>query len=250
MKTITVFSLKGGTGRTSVVCNLAAALYRQGRRCMAIDTDPQNALGLHLGMQVGERFGIARETLTEKELDEFRKTAGSPMPYVPFGHCDLQEYLDMEGAYLFDQVWWTQRKAALVNSDTEFLLLDTPSGLLGHAYQRFEESDLVLIVLRPDAASYATIPDTEALLARYPQVKWVRYLINEMDASKTLCNDVRQAMSNTLGERLLKVTVPLDEAMRDSFGQQRSTVEHHPESQSARAFHELAKWVMSTLPTH
>jgi len=103
------------------------------------------------------------------------------------------------------------------------------------------------VVLLPDAASYATIPDTEALLAQNAHSGLVRYLINGMDAGRSLSNDVRAAMSNTLGEKLLKFTIPTDEAMRESFAQQRSVVEHHPESQSARAFQELSKWIISTL---
>lgn len=41
MRSIAVMSIKGGTGKTSTVVNLAAGLARAGRRVLVLDTDPQ-----------------------------------------------------------------------------------------------------------------------------------------------------------------------------------------------------------------
>ena len=46
MNVLTVASRKGGTGKTTLTAHLAAHAHAQGRRCLAIDADPQGSLGL------------------------------------------------------------------------------------------------------------------------------------------------------------------------------------------------------------
>ena len=47
MKVITVVSAKGGVGKTTLAANLASVIAARGRRVLALDLDPQNALRLH-----------------------------------------------------------------------------------------------------------------------------------------------------------------------------------------------------------
>ena len=63
MRVVSVVSAKGGVGKTTLAANLASVLGSNGRRVIAVDFDPQNALRLHLGLPIDNFDGIARATL-------------------------------------------------------------------------------------------------------------------------------------------------------------------------------------------
>ena len=51
MNVIAIVSAKGGVGKTTLTANLATALDRLGVATLLLaDLDPQNALGLHFGV--------------------------------------------------------------------------------------------------------------------------------------------------------------------------------------------------------
>ena len=245
MKTVAIFSIKGGTGRTSVACNLGAELTQQGRRCTVVDGDPQNSLGLHLGMAVGERFGLGRHDLTSHDIARHQRGL-TKVSYLPFGQCSFEELLEVERSSVENYAWLDERLHRLLPPGTEIALIDLPAGARGWTYHVLSGADLVLAVLLADAASYSTLPVTEELLSRCG-ARHVAYLVNAMDARLPLSVDVRAAMNVVVGKSLLPFTMPADEAMREAFAQQKTVQEHAPDSQAAFAFGELGDWVQSVL---
>ena len=247
MKTVSVFSMKGGTGRTTVTCNLGAQLLDRGYDCVLVDADPQNALGLHMGMDVGERFGLARDGLTAKDFGAFNQRAGGPIPYLPFGHCSLDELLALERAGHQDPLLLTRRMTEALPAGTDVVLVDTPAGHGRWSSAFLRAADLVLVVLQADAVSYATLPACEELLGQRGLPGVVGYLINQMDSRRSLSGDIQASMENMLGDELLGFTVPDDEAIREAVANQLSLLEHAPDSYAVRSFRELANWITHIL---
>lgn len=58
MPLICFASPTGGTGRTTLAANVARELSRAGARVIALDLDPQNALGFHFGLDLRDAFGF------------------------------------------------------------------------------------------------------------------------------------------------------------------------------------------------
>ncbi len=247
MKTLTVFSMKGGTGRTTVACNLGAQLVDRGYRCLLVDADPQNALGLHLGMDVGERFGLARDGVNPRDYVSFHQRSGSPVPYVPFGHCSLDELQALERAIQQDPLLLTRRLTDLVPADTDIVIVDTPAGQGRWTPSLLRAADLVLVVVNADAVSYATLPACEELLGQRGLPGVVGYVINAMDSRRPLSADIQASMENMLGDELLAFTIPDDEALREAVANQLSLLEHAPDSYALRGFRELAGWIADIL---
>ena len=247
MKTVTVFSMKGGTGRTTVASNLGAQLVDRGYRCLLVDADPQNALGLHMGMDVGESFGRAREGVSARDYDSFQKRSGGAVPYIPFGHCSLEDLQVLERAIQQDPLLLTRRMTDLIPAGTDVVIVDAPAGQGRWTPSLLRAADLVLVVLNADAVSYATLPACEELLGQRGLPGVVGYLINAMDSRRPLSGDIQASMENMLGDELLGFNIPDDEALREAVANQLSLMEHAPDSYALRGFRELAGWIADIL---
>lgn len=62
MKIITIGTMKGGVGKTSVAFNLAGFLTKEKKRCLIIDADPQGNMSENLG--IGQGFDEDYETFS------------------------------------------------------------------------------------------------------------------------------------------------------------------------------------------
>ncbi|MBM4396240.1 MAG: AAA family ATPase [Deltaproteobacteria bacterium] len=206
MKTVVLFSLKGGTGRTTIACNLGAEMQKAGYRCMVVDADPQNAVGLHLSMQVKERFGVARPGVSAADFATYRRRNPSPVMHVPFGQCTPDELSEMEALFAADERWLFGRVNPLIPADTDLLIVDLPAGRLRWVQGLLASADLVLNVMLPDAPSYATLPATEDLLLRINPTGVFAFVVNQMDSGRQLSTDVLAAMGALAGDRLAPVS--------------------------------------------
>ena len=84
MKVITVVSAKGGVGKTTLAANLASVLAARGRRVIALDLDPQNALRLHFGIPLDSIDGhvarhARRRRLADRDVRRRRRRDGAAL---------------------------------------------------------------------------------------------------------------------------------------------------------------------------
>src|ERR1700754_2483856 len=95
---LVIASPQGGTGRTTLTAQLTALLSAAGKRCLAIDLDPQNMLGLMLGGnpsawingQSGGRsaLSVLNFELAASALANSLRDGRALVPHVPFGGRD------------------------------------------------------------------------------------------------------------------------------------------------------------------
>jgi cellulose synthase operon protein YhjQ len=209
MTVVALVSLKGGTGRTTLTALLATLLARRGERVLAVDLDPQGALGLHFGL----RPGAGPDDLADGHAD---------VPHVPFGALGLDPT-----AGTVDPAWLAGRIAALAPDTPDLVLLDVPAGPTPGLGAALALADAALVVLLPDAASYATLPATEAMFA---SARPPLYVVNQVDGRRPLCADVLAGMRRFLGDRPL-YAVHADERVREALALGRTLLEEPAGSQ-------------------
>lgn len=234
MKTIALMSLKGGTGKTTVTANLASALARADHACLAVDADPQDALGLHFGMAPCGGAGLLSSVVAAVE--------GAEVPYVPFGRCPPAALPEVEATLAADPGWLARRIESVAPSGCRAVLVDTPAGATVWTRQAVAAADLVLVVLLPDAASFATLPAVDELCASHARGE-VFFLVNQVDARRRLGRDTLAALRGVLGERLLPVQITADEAVREALGLQGTVLGTAPASRAVADLSALAGWV-------
>ncbi len=226
MKVVAIVSAKGGVGKTTLTANLATALSRSiAAPVLAVDLDPQNALGLHLGMSPHELRGLSRSTLANQPLALACLPCTPTLHVLPYGALDEADRVTLEAAMDQDPHWLARHLASLDLPPDAVVFLDTPPGPSVYLRQALCTADVVVVVVLSDAASYATLPLMQRLVDTYYQPQGdltdAFYVLNQLHSGKVLSKDIANVMRENLGNRLLGAThddsAPYRQAAADSM---------------------------------
>ncbi|NLW31437.1 MAG: cellulose synthase operon protein YhjQ [Fibrobacter sp.] len=250
MKFIAFVSAKGGTGRTTLAANLGVILARAGHRVLALDCDPQNALGTHLGIPPGLRLGIA-EGSSPDEIIEYLTAQRGEVPCIPFGTRDRDDLQQAESTLLADSGWLMRRVLDVVPSGTELVLVDTPAGERVWTEHVLEMANVIVGVHLPDAACFATLPVMAAMLERQCRGRELKpavwHVLNQMEPRSKLARDTEFLMRRHLGERLVPCPVPRDPVVGEAWAQQLPVALHSPTTGAVAALRELSEHLLTPL---
>lgn len=252
MSIVAVVSMKGGVGKTTTTANLAAAMAAVlgAQRVSVVDLDPQNALHLHLGVSDAMSPGVCRQSLFAGSWREAMIDSEHGVRCLPYGLVSEQERLDFE-QLLLDQPQWIGEQIREAGLDADaVVLLDTPPGPSVYLKQALACADIALVVVLPDAASYATLPFMEAWLAEFaaqrPQLRGL-YVINQVDRSELLNRDANDLLQQQLQGRMAAVAIHADEAVREALAFQEPVLAYAPHGQASHDLSNLANALIDAL---
>ncbi len=123
---IAVGNQKGGVGKTTNTCHLAAALGEKGYRVLLIDLDPGAGATKHLGVPVQSFAGTLELLTTSETAETLVITEGMPrgVHLVP-SRTQLSE-LDTLLSKFVDRTRILDRPVELARPHYDFIFLDTP----------------------------------------------------------------------------------------------------------------------------
>lgn len=158
MHVLSVSSLKGGVGKTTVALGIASAALSRGLRTLVVDLDPQSDATTALGA-TRELKATCAEVLRLPKHDNVHKAivvsdwetlSGGVMDLLP-GSPKTVEF-DSPTPTKRD-LWRLEEALSRVEHDYDLAIIDTPPSLNGLTQMAWTASDRVLIVAEPSIFS-------------------------------------------------------------------------------------------------
>lgn len=245
MPLISVASPKGGVGKTTLTANLGRELQQIGWQVLVVDLDAQNALRLHFAMPLGDRRGLAVESVRNRSWENLVFETTSGVLLLPFGSVDNHAAQRLMTFVKGDPEWMRVRLEPFLNTPDVLVLVDLPPGRSIFLEQVSPLADVNLAVMLADATSVAILPKLESGdffedAGGGWDTEKVYYALNQVDIRRRLRRDVLTVLRSRLAERLVGV-IYRDEAVQEAIGKQRLIADFAPESKAAYDVANLAR---------
>ncbi|WBY64386.1 MAG: Sporulation initiation inhibitor protein Soj [Thermocaproicibacter melissae] len=148
-RVIAVSNQKGGVGKTTTTCSVAAGLKKRGFRVLAIDLDPQGNLGFSVGADTtisASIYDVLKGEVKIQYAIQRLKAMDVIISSILLSGIDL-EYTSTGREYLLREA------LAPVQDFYDYILIDTPPALGILTINAFTASDYIIVPMLPDIFS-------------------------------------------------------------------------------------------------
>lgn len=227
---LTVFSLAGGVGKTSLVASVGRALAARGERVLLADTCSFGLLPFYFG---------AHE-IKPGALRTFSGGSGDP----PIRVMTLDAERENPDNDLL------RREVVRVAQNASRVLIDVATGSAGMLRQALRISPAVLVPVVPDMASVVTLQSLEAFFRGQESVIGqpiqASYVLNQFDPSLPLHLDVREVLRQQLAEKLLPFAIHRSTAVSEALAEGMTVIDYAPNSSVAEDMMNVVAWIRNT----
>jgi chromosome partitioning protein len=230
MKRISIFSVKGGTGKTTTAVNLAAALAQDEKRVLLIDLDPEHGATLALGIRT-------EQTL----IDLLRGQASFEQVCLKVWDFDFIP----SGPELM--VWKEDVKTLkeTVTKKYDYILADHGPGVSPISVSGLAFADTVLI---PTPGDYLPGLAIERVLDVVKGVKEVNpnlrvggIVLSQFDSRRSFSFQVESTLRDEYGELVFDTKIPVSVDLVTASYQAKPVIFHRSGSPASEAFKKLAR---------
>ncbi len=160
MHVLSISSLKGGVGKTTVTLGLASAAFARGIRTLVVDLDPQSDVSTGLDVSNAGHLNIA--DVLENPKEKTVRQAIAPSGWTKSHEGTLDVLIGSPSAINFDgphpsvrDVWKLEEALASVEDDYDLVLIDCAPSLNALTRTAWAASDRVIVVTEPGLFSVA-----------------------------------------------------------------------------------------------
>ncbi|MBT4908839.1 MAG: ParA family protein [Microbacteriaceae bacterium] len=160
MRVISLSSLKGGVGKTTVTLGLASAAFARGLRTLVVDMDPQSDASTGMDVTVGRHLNMSH-LLAHPRGSQVRNAIVSS-GWTRSHHGKVDVFLGSPATMAYDtptltkkEIWRVEEILATVEDDYDIVLIDCPPSINGLTRMAWTASDRVAVVSEPGLFSVA-----------------------------------------------------------------------------------------------
>lgn len=238
MTILSIVNHKGGTGKTTTVVHMAAALGLSGYRTLVIDLDPQGFLTRTLGVDepLEEESAL---TLFDLNVD---------VRNIPVRHMKSFDLLPsstgmtrvMRRLNKPTDVFWVKESLA-TPPDYDVIMIDTAAAMTVFSLNALVASKHVLIPVTPEyqpvvgaEQTFQTIKLVQDKLN--PDLLPPLFLFTQVDARKRVHHAYRKYLRKNYGDQVMKSIIRTNTALSVTYSDGTTTFDHDPYSRGARDY--------------
>ncbi len=236
---ITVYSSKGGVGKTTLTSNMGANLAKQNFNVLIIDTDPQNSISGVLGIELSD--GLSELLNHTASFEDVVIKTQDGFDFIPAGveaNRDTLEYTQL----LQDEPYFVKESVVEEFGHLyDFIVFDTPPGFNPMANSAMLASGIILGLLEADPTSYATLDLMESILSKIRDAdeKEILFIINLVDVDD-LSVDFEKLLKFVFEDRYL-FSLPYDSNIKKAVANCETIYTRYSDSPYAVMLDEMMK---------
>lgn len=249
-----VFNQKGGVGKTSVACNLAACFAKSGKRTLVIDLDAQGNASHYLGFDASDvnaktisdffQSTIGISIFASSLFEYVKSTPVSDLFILPADGRLFELQPKLEARYKIFKL----RDAVddlLGKGHFDVVLFDCPPALNFYSMSALMAADRVIVPFDCDAFAVAGLTEVMRIVAdvkddHNPKLEIAGVIINQWIAnakqSKSVIDRVR-----AMGLKVFEPFLPTSVAMRESHDERLPLIQSKPKHKLTENFINIAK---------
>ena len=256
-KVIAVANQKGGVGKTTTSVNLGIGLAKQGKKVLAIDSDPQGSLTASLGWREPNKLTSTLSTVMTKILQEIPVDNREGILKHNEGVDILPANIELSGIEMtlvtaMSRETILKQYIDILSDDYDYIILDTCPSLGMLTLNALSAANSVII---PVQAQYLSLKGLEQLLQTIAKVKrkinpnlTIEGILITMTDTRTNYNkDIITLLSETYKDKIrifcnnIPQSVRASEISVDGV----SIYTHAPNSKVALAYESLTREVLN-----
>jgi pilus assembly protein CpaE len=238
---ITVFSAKGGVGKTTVSTNVAVALSLLGHKVCLVDLDLGSGdvaitLQLFAANTIIDALSVSGELGPEELTPLLTKYSDNMWTLLAPNAPELNASI---GRHMIGHV------LVALKQSFDYVVVDTPPAFDDHVLQAFDESDLLLLLLTLDIPALKNLKVTlETLsLLNFPREKY-RIVLNRADSKVGLTpGEVEKTLKSTIS-----ASIPSTHEVPASVNRGQPIVASQPRHPVSQIFMAIARDSVASMP--
>lgn len=241
---------KGGTGKTTSAVNTAAALATKGKRVLLVDLDQQASSTRYVGINPDDvNPSFYHVFRSQVPLSLIKRVTPFGFDIIPSSSlmAAIEEALGSGDEKMLREILKPLR------DDYDFILIDTPPGKAGLAFNGIVAADMLLV---PASAERMSIDGVSDLINHVQEIFWhkfrqelqhqqIRILFTMYKANTNHSPGVVEAARRIYRENVLDIYIPEAIEFPRSTDQRKPIITLSPSHVGSKAYYQVADWIIA-----